>query len=256
MRVLVELAVGIAFLVNFLLLLGAGRLCGMRANLGRMALAALLAAIHSAACMVSGFAFLANGIWRLVGIGVMPMIAYGWELLALRAGALFAVLSLAMNGIVELINRADAFSATVSVFILMILCLLAFHGRVGPREYVPVSICHGGQKVDLTALVDTGNTLCDPVTGRPVLIADRRAAEKLLGLTSAQLESPVETMAMGQIPGLRLIPYCALGKRSGLLLGMKVDKILMDGKERDLVVAFAPQMLGQGMYGALAGGLV
>ena len=76
------------------------------------------------------------------------------------------------------------------------LCLVGFRGRAG-QQYVPVAICYEGRCVSLMALVDTGNTLRDPVTGQSVLVADALCARTLLGLTVEQLRHPAETVASG-----------------------------------------------------------
>lgn len=58
-----------------------------------------------------------------------------------------------------------------------------------------VEIRHGGRRLTLTALVDSGNLLRDAVTGLPVMVISRRAAAKLMTL-------PPEGMLL---PGMRLL---------------------------------------------------
>ena len=53
------------------------------------------------------------------------------------------------------------------------------HG--GPSgELTRVRLTLGERQVELTGLVDTGNTLTDPATGRPVLVAEADSLEELL----------------------------------------------------------------------------
>ena len=107
---------------------------------------------------------------------------------------------------------------------------------------------------EVLALRDTGNSLRDPVTGDAVLILASEAAQRLTGLTEQQIASPVETLTIGTLPGLRLIPYRAVGQ-GGLLLGMKLNCVI-DGRESSTVVAFDPGGLGkETMYQALTGGV-
>ena len=109
----------------------------------------------------------------------------------------------------------------------------------------------------MTALLDSGNTLKDPVTGLPVLVADARAAMELLQLQESELLHPIETISRGKHVGLRLIPYCAVGQPAGMLLGIQVDQLQINGRDVNQVVAFAPQCIGQGSgYEALTGGLL
>ena len=100
-----------------------------------------------------------------------------------------------------------------------------------------------------------GNRLTDPVTGQSVLVADDRSAQTLLGLTRQQLRSPVETVASGAVPGLRLVPYRAVGQAAGLLVAIRLDKVRIGKWEGSSLVAFAPEGL-DGNYRALTGGTV
>ena len=86
---------------------------------------------------------------------------------------------------------------------------------------------------------------------------DGSVAEVLLGLSQRQIAAPVETMSSGVYMGLRLIPYSAVGQSNGMLLGMRADKLYISGKEADMILAFAPQRIGNGKnFQALAGGMV
>ena len=67
------------FLVDFLLLLGTDRLAGFPASPGRTALAAGLGAAYSGMCLMPGFSFLSNWIWRMVFLCLMAVIAFGWN---------------------------------------------------------------------------------------------------------------------------------------------------------------------------------
>ena len=79
--------------------------------------------------------------------------------------------------------------------------------------------------------------------------------EQLTGLTRHQLSSPLETMAARPLPGLRLIPYHAVGNSGGLLLAMRFPGAVVGKKEQTVLAAFAAEGLSNtGMYQALTGG--
>ena len=90
----------------------------------------------------------------------------------------------------------------------------------------------------------------------PALVIDRDASRALTGLTPEQLEKPMEALTERRIPGLRLIPYRGVGQAEGFLLGMKVTDVILGGKRRPSVVAFAPNSVGGTAYQALIGGSV
>lgn len=256
MEVYIDLLILLNFLVDLLLILGANRLCGHPPGVKRALGAAVLGGLYAGACVLPGFRFLSGTLWRLVSLCLVSVAAFGCSQSGLRRGCLFVVLSMALGGIALGLQHGGFFSLLLAAAALCLLCLVGFRGRAGGQEYVPVTIRHGAQSLSLTALLDTGNTLTDPISGRPVLVVDARAAQGLLGLRPEELARPLETMASGKGLGLRLIPYSAVGQHGGMLLAIRPDELRIDGREVDYIVAFAPQMLGQGQFQALAGGVL
>ncbi len=254
MQVYIDLLMLLNFLVDLLLILGTNRLSGYGLGIKRAIPAALLGGIYAGACMLPGFAFLGNLLWRLVSLAMMSAIAFGRTQSGLRRAVLFVFLSMALGGIALGLGKGGFWSLLLSAAGVCFLCLVGFRGRAGSQHYVPIQIYHNGRHVSLTALVDTGNTLRDPASGRNVLVVDAAIAEKLLPLSREQLAHPVETLTSGKMSGLRLIPYSAVGQKAGLLLGVRPDRVEAEGREVEYIVAFAPQILGHGQYQALVGG--
>lgn len=254
MQVYLDLLMLLNFLVDLLLILGTNRLSGHPTGLKRAVPAAVLGGIYAGACLLPGFSFLGSLMWRLVSLALMSAIAFGISQSGLRRAVLFVLLSMALGGIAMGLGSGGFWSLVLSAGGVCFLCLVGFRGRAGAQRYVPISVHHGMQTLALTALVDTGNTLRDPVSGWPVLVVGAAAAVKLLPLTREQLANPVDTLATAKLPGLRLIPYSAVGQNTGLLLGIRPDRVEVEGKEMEYIIAFAPQNLGNGQYQALAGG--
>lgn len=257
MEIYLDIVVILNFFVDFLLIIGTNHISGHPMGAKRAAAAALIGAAYAAGCVLPGFRFLSSMLWRIISLGLMSVVAFGWDISTLRRGILFVFLSMALGGIAMGFGNGGFWAIIMAALGVCLLCILGFQGRPGQQQYVPVSITHGGKRVNLTALVDTGNTLRDPVSGVPVLVVDSDAAEKLLSLTTEQLMRPVETIASGHYPGLRLIPYSAVGQSTGMLLGLRVEQLTVNGRIERMIVAFAPQRIGQGRpYQALAGGNV
>lgn len=242
------------FLVDFLLLLAAGRLCGFPLKMGRAAVGGLLGGIYAAFCLLPGFAFLGNILWRTVSLVAMAVIAYGWSVSALRRGMVFAFLCLALGGAMVGIGQGGILGIACAAGVLCLLCCIGFRGKLGGTNYVPVELNYGDNHLTLTALQDTGNTLRDPVTGQQVLVIGAGAAQRLTGLTQDQLKKPVESV--GAIPGLRLIPYHSVGN-CGFLLAMRFQNVRIGSWQGSALVAFAPEGLSrEGAYQALTGGAI
>ena len=256
MTVYLDLVMLLNFLVDLLLLLGTNRLAGYPTGLARCALAAAFGALYSGVCMIPGLRFLGNTLWRIVSLCLMAVVSFGMNLSAIRRGGIFVILSMALGGIALHLGSRDFLPLVFCGGILLMLCRISFGDPPGGRTYVPITISHKGKQVQMMALQDTGNTLRDPVTGEQVLVLSTHMAARLTGLSAEQIRSPLETLAAKPIPGLRLIPYRAVGS-SGMLLGMRFENVTIHGKVRSAVVAFAAEDFGRGeSYQALAGGVL
>lgn len=179
------------------LLTASGLACGLRRL--HPARVMLLAALTSLACTLC--AVLARDWlrWLLLPMPLLlPRLAWPGAPRALRRRlpAASLLLSLAMAGFVQLMH---SLSLPASLALLAACCLTPLLSGGMPRPApvccATVELMHQGHTVTLTALVDTGNLLRDPLTGLPVIVVSRRAARKLTPLP-----------APGQLlPGMRLI---------------------------------------------------
>ena len=255
MSVYLDLVILLNFLVDFLLFLGVNRLSGFPPGWKKAALAAGLGSLYSAVCLLPGFHFLMNTLWRLIFLTAMSILAFGWNKSTLKRGGLFVLLTLALGGAALGFGEGNFFLLILTAGGIVLLCRIGFGGQVGHREYVNLRICHGQRQVELIALRDSGNTLSDPITGEQVLVVGADVAQKLLDLTPAQLQKPLDTMAQRPIPGLRLIPYRAVGQDRGMLLALRFPQVYVGSRKIGALVAFAPEAVGEGdCYQALTGG--
>ena len=122
-------------------------------------------------------------------------------------------------------------------------------------------ICRQGREAELTALLDTGCTLTDGLSGAPVLTVHWAALESLWTpeerVVLSRLESEGAARCLERLGGgFRLLPYQAVGVRSGLLLCFKADRAELEGRSLGAVtVALSPTPVSDGGgYAALWGG--
>lgn len=257
MEIYLYLVILLNFLVDFLLLSGTNRLAGFPAEFGRCALAAVLGALYSGSCMLTGFQFLGNPLWRFVFLCLMAMLSFGLNRSTVKRTGVFLLLNLALGGAAISLGKGDFLSLLLAALVVWLLCQICFGDIGGGRGYVPVTIAYEDKTVSILALQDTGNTLRDPITGEQVLVISGSVAQRLTGLSPEALKRPLETLARRPLPGLRLIPYRAIGQDHAMLLAMRFDHVKIGTKEQKAVVAFAPEGLGQGsMYQALTGGVL
>ncbi len=245
------------FTADLLLLYGTERILQIPGSWRRYLLAAVLGGVYGAGCCMPGFTFLANGFWKILCTGCICLVAFGIGIATLRAGTMFFVLRIALESLASGWTGGVAWWILFSLAVFWILCALKPWSCQVNGTCLPVEITWGGKVVQVTALLDSGNMLKDPISGWPVLVADPTVARALLGISSEQLAQPLKTIMSGNIMGLRLIPYHSVGQAGGMLLGIRADQVVVDGKIKEMIVAFSPNPIGSGkQYSALAGGTV
>lgn len=257
MRVYLDLVVLLNFLVDFLLILGTNRLAGYPTMPARAALGAVLGGAYGGACMLPGFSFLGSILWRIIVLCLIAVTAFGWNRSAVQRGAVFVLLTMALGGLATGAGKGSFPGLVICGGMMWVLCRVSFRGSLGQKEYVPVTLSWEDRQVSLLALRDTGNTLRDPLTGEQILVAGADVGMELLGLTERQLRCPVELLASGKVPGMRLIPYHAVGQPGGMLPAVRFRHVKIGNTYEDPLVAFAPEVLARGeVYRMLTGGAI
>ncbi len=271
------------FVVDYLLLLCAGRLAGEVLHRGRLALGAALAGAYAAAVFLPGMGFLLHPLCKLAAAVLALLISYGGSRRLLRVTLVFFAVSAAFAGgilALELLGgrgltlengvfssamdlRLILLSAAGCYVVITLLFQRSARHTAARQELVPAVLTLDGRRVALTALVDTGNTLTDPATGRPVMVAE---GEKVAGLfpsgqapDEADLRDPVAALERlsqaGFLGRCRLLPYQAVGVECGMLLSLRLDGARVGREDYGtLLVALSPNRLSDGGgYSALIG---
>ena len=193
-----EVYVDLYFLVNmsmdFLCLLITGRLLHRVCKSGRLLLASAIGGAYAVGSLLwlSGGA---RGVLFDLLCAVLLCFAAFWRRgepnrRVLVSGAVFAAVSMALGGMMTALYTAlnrlnlplDALQGdTLSVWIFAILALVAgaltarggrMMGLSQKSESVTVETTLFGKRVTLSALVDTGNLLTDPISGRGVILVE------------------------------------------------------------------------------------
>ncbi|MDN5346822.1 MAG: hypothetical protein PWP65_386 [Clostridia bacterium] len=132
---------------------------------------------------------------------------------------------------------------------------------------VPLVISIGGRRLAVKALVDTGNSLLDPLTRRPVIIVEYSAIKSLLPTELCRefdsQPDPDLSKIITSLEGtpladkVHLIPFISLGKKNGMLLGLRPEEVVLLVENRlvkvkDVVLGIYQHRLSpEGNYRAL-----
>lgn len=260
--------------VDYLLLVVTGNLTACRRGRKRILLAGALGGIYGVLCLLPGWAFLGNFLWRMVVSFVLCAVAFGLGRFLLRQTAVLWLLTAAFGGIVMMLT--EVFSAPVAMldgqvyypvgvdtliltaggtYGLLSWGLGRFSHQGGDLAEVEVTIW--GKSLTFSALRDTGNTLRDPISGTPVMVADWNLLREVLPDIHHRDPEALMNEIRDKYPRLhpRLIPYKAVGVPHGLLLGLKPQEVRINGNKESLMIAFSPVDVSDGGgYRALLGG--
>ena len=111
--------------------------------------------------------------------------------------------------------------------IIAIIMLIYFFRKRSKHIFKDVVISISGKVKEIRLLLDTGNLLREPYTGKPVMIVEKKALKNVI---DEDLFNDLDKMLNGGeiIPdGMFLIPYRSLGNSSGFLLGIKPDFVAL-----------------------------
>lgn len=246
-----ELYVDSLFLLNFImnlyLLLLVDRSTLRMASFGRLALGAAV----GAACFLLPFLGKGPVLWRL-----LPALTAGT---AGMLGITFPVRGLRM--FLKLLERLALYSfgmGGVMLFLIRLLpgirgLLLSVPGILGMGMIAWLlfrrfrkELCQGdslceatlskdGERVRVTALVDSGNSLIEPISGKPVCVIGKEVYDRLW---------------KGEPCGFRAIPYHSIGKKRGILPGYLLTglALVVDGLEyrfADVYVAVSSEEISR-----------
>lgn len=191
------------------LLLAVGLSAGLRRKspwrlmLTSLVTSALSAAMVSAPDLLRACALLAAAVCApLLSWPSVP------QRLRMRLIASGCFLSLGVAGLM----RFAAPFALPSMLLILLCCLLLRSIPVAlpkPEEtprLATVDVRHGPHHLTLTALIDSGNLLRDAVTGLPVIVVSRRAAQRLVQLPpEGKLTYPFRLLTVRTVSGTAMM---------------------------------------------------
>lgn len=244
---------------------------------------AVLGALYAVFAVLPATAFLQHPLCELIaGAAMVALVFSQCRGRLLRVEVVFAMVSCACAGAVLALGQATGAVLRVNgmyyldvplriIIPAALICWCAsgllFRGAAGQdggeRPSAMVEIQFAGKHAVFHLLCDTGNTLCEPVSGRPALLIDRYAAAQLF---PAELVSVINGLRvdnagtqMACLPEawrtrFCLLPYHAVGQSGGLLLAFRPDKVQMqNGKTVCQLAAISADRFAGGRYDGLIG---
>ncbi len=124
--------------------------------------------------------------------------------------------------------------------LLYLLCSYLAECRKKATGSCLVTLCVGETREQVRAIVDTGNGLVEPISGKPVSVADRKVLERL--------------WPQGLPAFYRVIPYHSIGEAKGILQGYLIEMMIVEQEgianqfEQVYVAAGKEEVSSKGSY--------
>lgn len=264
-----DILVAVNMIVNYLLLRACCAVTGADCKTFRLFLSATAGGLFSMIIFVNGIPPLANVLIKLVFLLFMVVVAFGAKSLKsfakncaafLIANFVFAGIMLAIstfvsphgalfvNGVAYFdINIITLVAVSFVCYIILSLLLRLAKNRAPAKSIYNISVEYKGNITEGTALYDTGNSLRDSFSGRPVVIADKSFAQKIIGNSGDITEQK----------NFRLIPYSTI-KNGGALPAFMAESVTVsvlsgDVCIKNIYIAVPEQKLISGGFCALLG---
>jgi stage II sporulation protein GA (sporulation sigma-E factor processing peptidase) len=266
--------------VNYLLLLGTGHFSGYPFSRRRLLVSALFGAAYAVLACMPDFTFLNSVAAKAFSAVSMVYIGYGYGDIRSfgKRLLLFLLVSIVFGGGVFAAYIAgggtpDSFNdgiiyARIPLKVLVISILVCYGivsiffggaGRHGAfsRETAKVRVRYDDRENCFTALIDTGNTLRDPVTGAQVIVAEPEAVKavfpaEIRGLIDREsVRDPAALMEVlattAHAVRFRLIPFRTVDTECGMMIVFRPDCVEIGGKKKKrILVALSPVGISEG----------
>lgn len=271
------------FLINFsmdtLALFLSARILHRPLRLFRLLAAGALGGVYACLSLflpVSGWIAVAADILVCLLLGAVAFVSKGNRRELFVSALTFTAVSMALGGIMTalftLLNRLDLPLDTetsdgdgISVFLFAILAAVSaiatllggkFFASRSSKKTATVTVTVGGNVCRLSALVDSGNLLCEPVSGKPCVVVELSVFERIFSerfLRGVKLRRYTDVASASEVRGVCLIPT-RTASGQGMLIAFRPDRMTVDaGKgEREVDAYVALCELGQSAMGQKA----
>ncbi|MGI6343609.1 MAG: sigma-E processing peptidase SpoIIGA [Bacillota bacterium] len=286
MEVYVDLLLLVNLGLNWWALWLTGYLAGAVRSGRRLCAAASLGAFYALGLVTPWVAWFQHPLSKLAVASLMALLAYRPEKLLglVQVVATFLVVNFAtagfVYGIYNLLVAAGqrslvlAYGQLPTLILLLAVASLALlstrflnllENRLVPiANRASVQVFLDGREITLNGLVDSGNQLTAPFSGQPVAVVSLDEVAPLLPPEVVELaRSPDPYSAVQGVSAtewaarLRFIPYHAVGRPAGVLVGVRSDRLIVHCRDisretRGAVLALSPEVLtGGGEYQVL-----
>jgi stage II sporulation protein GA (sporulation sigma-E factor processing peptidase) len=252
-------------LINFFILSITSKLSKFKTTNIRIALGAAFGSIYSVFMIFPSLNILYE-VWIKIAVSIlMIIIVFGPNKINsfLRTISIFYFVSFSFGGaafslfyftgkgkVVDGVFYIEDFPLSMLImafvvgFILLKYCFKYIQHKILKSDYIyDVYISINGKHVMINAMIDTGNSLKDPISNTPVIVVEYESMlEVLPDYMDNIFDNKIEDLNYEELYNaviskdcsikIRLIPFKSIGKQNGMIIGIKPDivKVICDEK--------------------------
>ena len=255
MIVYVDVLIVLNLFINFFILKLTALICKNGCKTFRIILGSLVGAIFSLYIFLPSSNPFVEIVFRLAMSGVITVICFGVDSLKsffrrisvffaasfIYAGCmmgiwyLFKPNRLAINNGVVYVDISPIVLICATIISYLVLSVVRFfsakHAPIAKRCNLIIRI--EPNEIKITAMVDTGHSLTDSLTDRPIIIIDKQTAKRLLDFVPTLAHATSNDF---KVKGFRAIPYSSVGGH-GLLPAFEPDKLEVEVNGKTTAIA-------------------
>ncbi len=260
MTVYLDILFFINFFMNYLVISLCAAIAAKKVKIGRKLLGSCLGGIYGIFIFIPDLSVICSFLSAFLFSGVMVWVVFypfGIKdfLKSLSAfyissfvlsGGIYMILPYIGGGVIRnsvLYYGSNEVILPATGIFFVALKTMAYIRKQRTKKGYRVSIKYRENKAFFDAFLDTGNMLYDPVSKKPVVVADKMVLEKLFS-KNCNLLNIWEWVDSTDI---RLIPYKTLDNE-GVMLGFLTDEFMVDEKVlENVIVALSPKTIKEGI---------
>ena len=279
-------------IMNYIILFATGYILKIKLNHIRLIVSALLGGIYSILAYMEILPIYTNFLMKILLSVVMVYLAYNAKniKLLLKQITIFYLTSFVFGGCSfallyfikpqEILMKNGMLIGTYPLkiavlggivgFTISVIAFKVVKRRLNKKDmFCDITVFVGEKNIKTKAMIDTGNMLKDPITRIPVIVVEKdilyqiipyKILDNLEKIIGGEISNEIyEEEVIKYISKFRVIPFTSLGKENGMLLGLKVKKVIveMDFNEeeiKDVIIGIYNKKLSKkNKYNALIG---
>lgn len=239
-------------IMNYIILFATGIILKIKRNNVRLIIGSLIGSVYTVMTYIITIKIYSNFFVKILLSIIMVYISFNpqsirnlWKQLVvfyltsfIFGGAAFALIYivkpqeiLMKNGLfLGTYPLKTVILSTIIAFIIIVITFKIVRSKISKKDiYKNVRIYIEDKFLEVKAMLDTGNMLKEPITGKPVIVVEhtclyevfpKEILNNLENVLGGDFTNVSEEIKNKYITKLKFIPFSSLGKQNGMLLGI------------------------------------